>query len=251
MIDSIQSVDHQATPAANVGNQAVKPAANYVLEARGVNKSFRDGNKKILHVLHNVSLTVAQAELVAVVGASGSGKSTLLHILGGLDNPSTGDVLVTDQPMNRLSNNKRGKLRNNSMGFVYQFHHLMPELSALDNVAFPLRIGRKSNHKAREAAAYWLEKVGLGHRLDHRPAQLSGGERQRAAVARALVSEPKIVLADEPTGSLDRDNADSVIELIHELNSTLNTAFLVATHDLELAAQMHRQVVLEDGCIVR
>lgn len=221
---------------------------NLVLRADNVSKSYADG-QKILPVLKHISLNVAAGERVAIVGTSGSGKSTLLHILGGLDNPTQGVVEVAGQAIHNLSHACRGQLRNQSIGFVYQFHHLMPELTALENVAFPLRIGRISAKTARNRAQQWLERVGLGHRLDHRPAQLSGGERQRCAVARALVTEPTILLADEPTGSLDRDNADGVSQLLADINRENGTALLIATHDPDLAATMDRQIVLKAGQI--
>lgn len=220
--------------------------ASIVLSANNIHKTYSDGQKQ-LSVLKAVDIRVAAGERVAVVGASGSGKSTLLHVLAGLDNPSSGRVLVQEQNIHELSHAKRGRLRNRAIGFVYQFHHLMPELTAAENVELPLRVARVSATTARRRAQEWLHRVGLGHRLDHRPAQLSGGERQRCAVARALVTEPAIVLADEPTGSLDRNNAESVSQLMHEINREHGTAFLIATHDVDLAATMDRQIVLEAG----
>ena len=220
-----------------------------VLEARDVHKSFRQGPEE-LHVLEGVQLSIARAERVAIVGSSGSGKTTLLQILGGLDRPSTGAVLVDGRDIHSLSENERGNLRNHALGFVYQFHHLLPEFSALENVAMPLLVRRTRISAARTAARALLERVGLGARLEHRPHQLSGGERQRAAVARALVTEPRIVLADEPTGNLDGSNAASVFELMLELNRERATSLVVVTHDLKLAQRMERIYELERGTLI-
>jgi lipoprotein-releasing system ATP-binding protein len=221
-----------------------------VLEARGVHKSFRQGPEE-LHVLEGVQLAITRAERVAIVGASGSGKTTLLQILGGLDRPSSGTVLVDGRDIHSLSEEERGNLRNHALGFVYQFHHLLPEFSALENVAMPLLVRRCRVPVARAAARALLERVGLGARLEHRPHQLSGGERQRAAVARALVTEPRIVLADEPTGNLDGVNAESVFGLMLELNRERGTSLVVVTHDLRLAARMESIYELERGRLVR
>ncbi|MEX1082563.1 MAG: lipoprotein-releasing ABC transporter ATP-binding protein LolD [Halofilum sp. (in: g-proteobacteria)] len=216
------------------------------LQCQGLAKVFRQGDAAV-HVLDGVDLTIAPGEQVAVVGASGSGKSTLLHLLGGLDEPSVGAVWVAGTELATLGPAARGRLRNRSLGFVYQFHHLLPELTCLENVALPLVIGGGKVGPAREEARRLLARVGLDHRLRHKPGEMSGGERQRAAVARALVTRPTCVLADEPTGNLDERTAERVWELIRELNRVYQTSFLVATHDHNLAARMDRTVTLSDG----
>lgn len=219
-----------------------------VLEARNVHKSFRQG-PVTLEVLQGVSISIGTGERIAIVGSSGSGKTTLLQILGGLDRPTTGHVLVDGKDIHEQTEKERGELRNRALGFVYQFHHLLPEFSALENVAMPLLVRRMKVADARAKARRLLDRVGLGQRLDHRPDQLSGGERQRAAVARALVTEPKIVLADEPTGNLDGTNAESVFALMLELNRELGTSLIVVTHDLRLASRMERIFAIERGVL--
>ncbi len=219
-----------------------------VLESRDVHKSFRQG-PVTLDVLQGINLAVRSGERVAIVGASGSGKTTLLQLLGGLDRPTSGQVLVDGQDIHQLGEEARGQLRNRAIGFVYQFHHLLPEFSALENVAMPLLVRRVGVAPAKARARALLERVGLGERLEHRPYQLSGGERQRAAVARALVTEPKLVLADEPTGNLDGANAESVFALMLELNRERGTSLVVVTHDLRLAGRMERKLEIERGVL--
>lgn len=209
-------------------------------------KRYQEGSVRT-DVLHDVSFSMKPGELMAIVGSSGSGKSTLLHLLGGLDTPSSGDVIFNSQAMSKLSSSAKAELRNRELGFIYQFHHLLPDFTALENVAMPLLIGKKKPAEAQQRAREMLAAVGLEKRSHHRPSELSGGERQRVAIARSLVNNPRLVLADEPTGNLDARNANSIFELLGELNVRQGTAFLVVTHDLQLAKRMSRQLEMRDG----
>lgn len=222
---------------------------NTVISCKSLYKSYFQGKLEV-PVLQGVNLTLSKGEMVSVVGASGSGKSTLLHLLGGLDSPSKGEIRLLGQDLTNISEEKRCQLRNHSLGFIYQFHHLLPEFSAQENVAMPLLIRRMNKREAMERAAEMLQLVGLGHRLTHTPGELSGGERQRAAVARALVTQPACVLADEPTGNLDRHTAEGVFNLMLELNRKVNASLIIVTHDIHLANQAERVLQLIDGVLV-
>lgn len=219
----------------------------FVLEAKGLRKTYVGLD---VPVLNGIDLAIKEGEQIAIVGTSGSGKSTLLHLLGGLDAPSAGEVNVLGHSLMQMNETQRGELRNKSLGFVYQFHHLLPEFTAVENVALPLLIRRVAREEALASAAEILIKVGLGQRMEHMPGELSGGERQRAALARALVTKPQCILADEPTGNLDRHTAHTIFDLLLELNQRQGVSLVVVTHDLELAAKLNRQYKLVDGCLL-
>ena len=231
-----------------MNDQLPGPSQVLALEARHVKKTFWQGPKEV-RVLHDVNLELRAGKSLAIVGASGAGKSTLLHILGGLDKPDEGEVLVEGASMWALSEAARGRVRNKTMGFVYQFHHLLAEFTALENVAMPLLIRGVKTAEAVSTASQLLGRVGLAERINHKPGELSGGERQRAAVARALVGNPRVMLGDEPTGNLDERTADRVYGMLLELNQELNTSLLLVTHDTRLAARMDQQLELRMGCL--
>ncbi|WP_034914128.1 lipoprotein-releasing ABC transporter ATP-binding protein LolD [Erwinia sp. 9145] len=221
-------------------------SSSILLQCDNLCKRYQEGSVQT-DVLRNVSFNVAPGEMMAIVGSSGSGKSTLMHLLGGLDTPTSGDVIFSGKSLNGMSQAAKADMRNRELGFIYQFHHLLPDFSALENVAMPLLIGKKSKAEAEAKAREMLAAVGLEKRAAHRPAELSGGERQRVAIARALVNTPRLVLADEPTGNLDARNADAIFDLLGELNVRQGTAFLVVTHDLHLAKRLTRQMEMRDG----
>lgn len=220
-----------------------------ILQCQQLTKRYVQGDLNV-EVLKGVDLTIQAGQRLAIMGASGSGKSTLMHLLGGLEKPTTGNVILDGQDLNKISAAKLGQLRNRALGFIYQFHHLLGEFNLVENVAMPLLIGGLSVNEAQGQAAALLKRVGLGHRIQHKPGELSGGERQRAAVARALINKPKCVLADEPTGNLDSKTADQIYKLMLELNQELQVSFLVVTHDPELAGRMDHVLHMEDGVIV-
>jgi len=232
-----------------MSNEKSNEKQSMVLQATGLGKTYKEGELET-KVFSDIDFQLKAGEKVAIVGASGSGKSTLLHLLAGLDAPTQGEVLLNNLSFSNESDVKRGKLRNQYMGFVYQFHHLFSELTALENVMMPLQIRRVYIKEAQKKAHQLLEKVGLANRAQHKPSELSGGERQRVAIARALITEPACILADEPTGNLDYASADQVFQLLVDLNTEFDTALLIVTHDLNLAAKMDRQVTLLDGHLV-
>ena len=220
-----------------------------MLNAKNISKIFHDGKRNDLHVLNDITFTLDHGETSAIIGSSGSGKTTLLNILGGLDEPNSGQVLLNDVDVHKLSEKQRCTVRNKHFGFIYQFHHLLPEFTALENVAMPLLIKGSTVQQATKSAEKVLDDVGLSHRIHHKPSELSGGERQRAAIARALIHQPECILADEPTGNLDRKNAEAAIDLIINLNKEYNTSLVIVTHDLKIAERMDSVYTLEDGVL--
>ncbi|UAY78295.1 lipoprotein-releasing ABC transporter ATP-binding protein LolD [Pasteurella canis] len=220
----------------------------HLLHCQNISKSYQEGSIQT-EVLKGVSFNIEAGELVAIVGSSGSGKSTLLHTLGGLDQPSSGEVFIKGQSLQRTNANQLARLRNQYLGFVYQFHHLMADFTALENVMMPMLISQQNKTEAKDRAEKMLSAVGLAHRISHRPSALSGGERQRVAIARSLVNNPALVLADEPTGNLDRKTTESIFDLIQQLNHEQNIAFLLVTHDLSLAEKLTRCLVMQDGVL--
>lgn len=220
--------------------------SDIILSASQLKKSYHDG-MNIVNVLNAVNLSVSSGEQIAIMGPSGSGKSTLLHLLGGLEKPTSGEIHILGENIEKLSEKKRSQWRNRSLGFIYQFHHLLPEFTALENVAMPLLLAKERKSNISKRAEYLLECVGLSHRLTHKPAKLSGGERQRVAIARALAMNPRCILADEPTGNLDQKTAETIIELLLNLNRTFQTSLLIVTHDEKLAAQMDKTFYLSEG----
>ena len=227
----------------------VKPKmSDSVIECRQVSKTFVEGSLSVA-VLNQINFKISKGEQIAIVGSSGSGKSTLLHILGGLAEPSEGEVLIDNQDISRLSHKAKGDLRNQALGFVYQFHHLLPEFTALENVAMPLLIRKSDDDQAFKSANEILERVGLGNRIEHKPGELSGGERQRAAIARAMVTRPKCIMADEPTGNLDSTTAESIHQMLLELNQEIATSLIVVTHDMALAKKIGNIVRIENGVL--
>ncbi|HHT7628636.1 lipoprotein-releasing ABC transporter ATP-binding protein LolD [Pasteurella multocida] len=221
---------------------------SHLLHCQHITKYYQEGSQQT-QVLKDVSFSMQAGELVAIVGSSGSGKSTLLHVLGGLDQPTSGEVFIQNQSLQKINANQLAKLRNQYLGFVYQFHHLMADFSALENVMMPMLIGKQNKSEAQDRAEKMLTAVGLSHRISHRPSALSGGERQRVAIARSLVNHPALVLADEPTGNLDRKTTESIFDLIKQLNQEQNIAFLLVTHDLTLAEKLSRRLVMQDGVL--
>ncbi|HDR0967638.1 lipoprotein-releasing ABC transporter ATP-binding protein LolD [Pasteurella multocida] len=221
---------------------------SHLLHCQHITKYYQEGSQQT-QVLKDVSFSMQAGELVAIVGSSGSGKSTLLHLLGGLDQPTSGEVFIQNQSLQKINANQLAQLRNQYLGFVYQFHHLMADFSALENVMMPMLIGKQNKSEAQDRAEKMLTAVGLSHRISHRPSALSGGERQRVAIARSLVNHPALVLADEPTGNLDRKTTESIFDLIKQLNQEQNIAFLLVTHDLALAEKLSRRLVMQDGVL--